>query len=92
MGVAAPDIIVMTNTYGDDVLARAKNLVRVVGGDADRLFEVGMRAVTCYEQHEIALRAVKEAGITRTSNVAIARMLDMIPVGTMGHEHVQRHG
>ncbi len=33
-----------------------------------------------------------EAGIQRTSNVLLARTLGMIPVGTMGHEHVQRYG
>jgi nicotinate phosphoribosyltransferase len=32
------------------------------------------------------------AGIRRTSNVLLARTLGMIPVGTMGHEHVQRYG
>lgn len=91
IGVKCPDILVMTNTYSEDVLARAKSLVNIVG-DPNRLFEVGMRAVTCPEQHIYALRAVKEAGITRTSNVAWAQQGDMIPVGTMGHEHVQRHG
>jgi nicotinic acid phosphoribosyltransferase len=44
------------------------------------------------EQHELALRACKEAGVMRTSNVYLAQKLGMIPVGTMGHEHVQRYG
>jgi nicotinic acid phosphoribosyltransferase len=43
-------------------------------------------------QHRIALSAIKEAGILRTSNVYLAKELGMIPVGTMGHEHVQRFG
>ena len=60
--------------------------------DPSRIFEVGLRAATCLEQHELALRACKEAGVTRTSNVYRARKLGMIPVGTMGHEHVQRYG
>ena len=51
-----------------------------------------MRSVSCLEQHEIGLRACREAGIQRTSNVLLARTLGMIPVGTMGHEHVQRYG
>ena len=61
-------------------------------GNPDRIFEVGMRAVSCMDQHMIALKAIKEAGILRTSNVYIAQMLKMIPVGTMGHEHIQRFG
>lgn len=84
-------ISVQPERYRDAVLARAKGLVSIVG-DPDRLFEVGLRAVSCSEQHRIALSAVKEAGILRTSNVMLARELGMIPVGTMGHEHVQRHG
>ena len=89
--VADPQITVAPEAYYDAVLERAKGLVAIVG-DPDRLFEVGMRAASCTEQHEIALRAVRDAGILRTSNVALARRLQMIPVGTMGHEHVQRHG
>jgi hypothetical protein len=70
---------------------RAKALVEAVK-TPDRIFEVGMRAASCLEQHEIALRACREARIRRTSNVLLARTLRMIPVGTMGHEHVQRYG
>lgn len=77
--------------YHAAVLARAKALVAIVG-DPDRLFEVGMRACSCIDQHRIALDAVAGAGIRRTSNVALARELGLVPVGTMGHEHVQRHG
>jgi nicotinic acid phosphoribosyltransferase len=40
----------------------------------------------------LALAAVRAAGIRRTSHVEGARALDMLPVGTMGHEHVQRFG
>src|SRR5262249_41227180 len=60
--------------------------------DPGRIFEVGLRAATCISQHQIALQACKAAGIRRTSHVAMARALDMTPVGTMGHEHVQRFG
>lgn len=82
---------VRSEEYYEHVLKRAKELVEVVG-DPNRIFEVGMRAVSCSEQHEIALKAIKEAGILRTSNVELAQKLGMIPVGTMGHEHVQRFG
>jgi len=61
-------------------------------GDESRIFEVGMRAAVCRDQHCIALRACRDAGIVATSNVELARELGMRPVGTMGHEHVQRYG
>jgi nicotinate phosphoribosyltransferase len=89
--VPDPAIRVASEAYHDGIVARARELVSIVG-EPDRLFEVGMRAVSCHEQHDIALRAVREAGILRTSNVALSAELAMIPVGTMGHEHVQRHG
>lgn len=87
----APAIIVREDQYFHSVLKRAQDLVRLVK-NPDRIFEVGMRAVSCEAQHEIPLQAVKEAGIKRTSNVRLAQILDMVPVGTMGHEHVQRYG
>jgi nicotinic acid phosphoribosyltransferase len=91
-GVRRPEAVVVdADGYHDAVLGRARELVEIVG-DADRLFEVGMRGASCADQHEIALRAVAAAGIRRTSNVGLARALDLVPVGTMGHEHVQRHG
>jgi nicotinate phosphoribosyltransferase len=77
--------------YFSDVRAKAKELCEITGS-GDRVFEVGLRAASCFEQHLIALEAVKEAGIRRTSNVAGARAFDMWPVGTMGHEHIQRYG
>lgn len=85
-----PVITVRADEYYQDVLKRAKDLVDVVN-DPNRIFEVGMRAVSCSAQHEIALAAIKEAGILRTSNVELAQKLGMTPVGTMGHEHVQRY-
>ena len=84
-------IDVREQEYYDHVLNRAKGLVDIVK-NPDRIFEVGMRGVSCMEQHLIALRAVKDAGIIRTSNVAAASELGMVPVGTMGHEHIQRSG
>lgn len=89
--VKAPEIKVDTDGYFKSVLARVKALVEALQ-DPNRIFEVGLRSATCLEQHEIALRACKEAGVTRTSNVLGAKRLGMTPVGTMGHEHVQRYG
>jgi hypothetical protein len=91
VGLPAPAIEVDSDGYYRRVLGAAKALVEAVK-NPDRIFEVGMRSASCLEQHEIALRACREAGIQRTSNVLLARTLGMIPVGTMGHEHVQRYG
>ncbi|MCF6229116.1 MAG: nicotinate phosphoribosyltransferase, partial [Planctomycetes bacterium] len=91
VGVKAPEITVDSELYFSTVLKQVKELVKIVG-DSGRIFEVGMRAATCLGQHRIALQACAEAGVKRTSNVELARELDMIPVGTMGHEHVQRWG
>ena len=84
-------IVVADRRYSDSVTAQAKQILDVVK-DPSRLFEVGMRAATCEEQHALVLKALRELGITATSNVALARQLDMKPVGTMGHEHIQRWG
>jgi nicotinic acid phosphoribosyltransferase len=75
--------------YASRVRDRARAIAKAAG-DGARIFEVGLRAAATMEQHLIALAACKEAGITRTSNVLGAKKLSMIPVGTMGHEHVQR--
>jgi nicotinate phosphoribosyltransferase len=91
VGVAAPAIEVDSDGYYRRVRAAAAALVEVVT-NPDRIFEVGMRSTSCLEQHEIALQAIKDAGIRRTSNVLLAKKLGMIPVGTMGHEHIQRFG
>ena len=87
----APDITVDSDGYFNRVKKVAEELVGIVG-DPNRIFEVGLRAATCYEQHEIAVSACRAAGIMRTSNVQAAATLGMRPVGTMGHEHVQRYG
>jgi nicotinate phosphoribosyltransferase len=91
VGVKPPVIAVDSEAYVARVIARVKELVEVTGS-ADRLFEVGLRAATCVEQHLLALEGCKAAGLTRTSHVFGARAKGLIPVGTMGHEHVQRYG
>lgn len=91
IGVPVPKITVREQDYYDAVYARAKRLVEIVK-DPNRIIEVGLRAASCMEQHLIALRAIKAAGIMRTSNVYGAMLLGMIPIGTMGHEHIQRFG
>jgi nicotinate phosphoribosyltransferase len=91
LSMRTPEMKVDPERYFANVLATAKRLVEIVK-DPLRLFEVGLRSATCLEQHEIALRACLAAGITRTSNCYFAHKLGMVPVGTMGHEHVQRYG
>jgi nicotinic acid phosphoribosyltransferase len=78
--------------YQANVGEQVHRLVEAAGGDPGRIFEVGMRSAVCMQQHRIALTACRDADVLRTSNVELARHLDMIPVGTMGHEHVQRWG
>lgn len=87
-----PNITVDSEGYHQRVQQQVEDLVSAVGGDANRIFEVGMRSAVCMDQHRIALNACKAAGVHKTSNVLLARELDMHPVGTMGHEHVQRWG
>lgn len=89
--VAAPTIRVDSEGYVERVRARVAELAQIVGSPG-RLFEVGLRAASCMEQHLLALEGCKQAGLLRTSNVYGARRLGMVPVGTMGHEHVQRFG
>jgi nicotinate phosphoribosyltransferase len=89
--VEAPSIRVDSEAYVSRVRARALELVSIVGA-AGRLFEVGLRAASCLEQHLLALEGCRQAGLTRTSHVYGARRLGLVPVGTMGHEHVQRFG
>lgn len=85
------DIQVNPEPYMDHVRERVAGLVEVVK-DPARIFEVGMRAATCMEQHRLALTAAGEAGLQATSNVLLAQEMGLKAVGTMGHEHVQRFG
>lgn len=91
VGVRAPDVRVDSEGYVRAVRARVRELIAVVG-EPGRVFEVGLRAATCVEQHLLALEALKAEGVVRTSHVWGARRLGLVPVGTMGHEHVQRFG
>ncbi|QSQ13712.1 nicotinate phosphoribosyltransferase [Myxococcus landrumensis] len=91
VGVKPVPMTVDTEGYMQRVRATVKELIDAVE-DPARIFEVGLRAATCLQQHEIALQACKDMGVQRTSNVEGARKLGMIPVGTMGHEHIQRYG
>lgn len=76
--------------YFDGCVRRAKALLDAAQGCS--VFEVGMRAATCMEQHRLVLRACQAVGIKATSNVYDAYALGLTPVGTTGHEHQQRWG
>lgn len=72
-----------------EVILRARSTIDAVG-DSDRVFEVGLRAATCFNEHMEAMKLCKAAGLTKTSNLYAAWKLYMIPVGTTGHEHQMR--
>jgi nicotinic acid phosphoribosyltransferase len=91
VGVRAPPMKVDSEGYRARVRERAASLVDATH-DGSRVFEVGLRSASCIEQHLLTLSACKEAGVVRTSHVFGAQQLGMIPIGTMGHEHVQRYG
>ena len=91
VGVKAPSITVDEAGYVARVRARVAELIEIVGAP-NRIFEVGLRAASCPEQHLLALEGAKQAGLLRTSNVYGAQQLGLVPVGTMGHEHIQRYG
>ena len=86
-----PAMRVDANGYRARVHDAARALVAATA-DASRVFEVGLRAATSRSAHLLALGAMAEAGVVRTSHVFGARALGLIAVGTMGHEHVQRFG
>lgn len=91
-GVSAHfDINIDTQGYFTHIENRAKRLIELVE-DPARVFEAGMRAASCAEQHLIAVEACKSAGFISTSNVEAARTLNINAGGTTGHEHTQRYG
>lgn len=92
VGVAGLSITREDDAYCAGVAASVAELVAAAGGGTERIFEVGMRSAVCENQHRLALTACRGAGVLKTSNMALARELGMTPVGTMGHEHVQRWG
>lgn len=85
-----PEIEMDTAGYIANVMRNAEAIEIALHGETARAFEVGMRAATCIQQHRIALRAMKRLGIEKTSNLRLAYELNMIPVGTTGHEHQMR--
>lgn len=91
--VGVDDLVCRADPEGffEHVRARAAAILDVVG-DPRRVAEGGLRSATCAEHHLLAVAACRDAGWRATSNVWAARALDMIPVGTTGHEHSQRYG
>lgn len=90
VGISRPDNLNYEQTYQKNALQRVSAIRSALKGDTSRAFEVGMRAMTCMQQHELALKACQQVGITKTSNVYLAWKLYMMPVGTTGHEHQMR--
>jgi len=75
-----------------EVKARGLAVEHALGGDLSRASEVGMRGMTCLEQHRVSLEVLRGLGLTSTSNAYLARRLGLKLVGTCGHEHQMRHG
>ena len=92
MGASIDEWIEVDTAGYERAVRGAASSIYTEVGDYSLFFEVGMRTATCEQQHRTALRALKDLGMVRTSNVAAAREIGMVPVGTMGHEHVQRWG
>jgi len=88
----AAKVTVDEEGYRKQVRRRVQSIIDALSGEADRAFEVGFRAVTCMEQHRIALDECQKLGLLKTSNAFIAYEKYLIPVGTTGHEHQLRHG
>ena len=91
VGADEPEVVREDEVYRERVRKTVKALVEATG-TPERVFEVGMRSAVCMDMHRIALDACKAEGVNMTSNVLLAQEMGMKPVGTMGHEHVQRWG
>jgi len=89
VGTTAPPYIPSPG-YKTGVKCRVMAIKKALSGDLNRAFEVGMRAATCMQQHDLAIQTCKELGLTKTSNVYLAWKHYMTPVGTTGHEHQMR--
>jgi len=90
-GKYADQIVVEDREYVLSVETQIKKLTEIV--DPSRIFEVGMRAASCMEQHKRVQMVMGIMGVKLpTSNVENAYYFQAKPVGTMGHEHVQRWG
>lgn len=86
------EVNVCRDTYFSFIQSRAAALLKEVDGDTTLLAEGGMRAVSCAQQHDIAIQACRSAGIRATSNVFMALTYDLFVAGTTGHEHQGRWG
>lgn len=84
------DGIPTNSRFLGEIEAKARAIVDLVG--PERAFEVGLRSASCPLGHMDIVRACRLGGITQTSNVSAAFAYGLSAVGTMGHEHVMRHG
>jgi nicotinic acid phosphoribosyltransferase len=85
-------VTVKLEEYRKRVKENLDRVSKALKGDMHRVFEVGMRAATCMQQHRECLKICRANGVNKTSNVFLAWELYMVPVGTTGHEHQERWG
>ncbi len=86
------NVVKSSFNYIFEVEHNVQAVVSALKRDAQRAFEVGLRAATCMQQHLMVLEMCHPKGVMKTSNVYGAWKLYMIPVGTTGHEHQMRWG
>lgn len=92
VGVSFAEKVIKDTSYLRQAERNILAAIEAVGGDVDRIFEVGFRAATCTEQHLRVLSTCRALGVMKTSNMLGAFIFGMTPVGTTGHEHPQREG
>ena len=92
LGITNIPVVVDMVGYYNHVYERCLDIILGAKVHASRIAEGGLRSATCPENHLIAVAAAKAAGWKATSNVFLAQLLGMRPVGTTGHEHTQRCG
>jgi len=88
-GVIEP-ILIGEQMASMQLATRFTKVAAAVNWQTQRIFEVGLRAVDGYEEHQRKLRILKRVGLKATSHGSAAQQLGLKAVGTMGHRFTQR--
>jgi len=81
--------VINAMSYQTSVASKAARVVLAARGRP--VVEFGMRRGAGVHAAQLAARAALIAGCKTTSNVAAARLLGVVPTGTMAHSWVQAH-